>query len=261
MGCWLVPRRAARAARAITVFATRSDDEEEDEEGKALDPEKLRQYERERLRFYYAIVECDTAATAASLYQQCDGLVRGDVQPDAWRQACGAVTLLTRPPSLPPRPLSRRNLSAPPRAWTCATCRTSSRSTRDSRATAPPRCAHCQPRAAAAAAAAARAHASRAAPRAAPRRAQVPSEYTPVDYTTQALQQTRVALTWDADDPERRKRLRRKLTHEQLRDEDFAAYLGSGSEEEGAEGEEAQARAGVGVRGVRRARGGAPPVH
>lgn len=33
-------------------------------------------YERERLRFYYAIVECDSAATAASLYKQCDGLVR-----------------------------------------------------------------------------------------------------------------------------------------------------------------------------------------
>ena len=61
---------------------------------------------------------------------------------------------------------------------------------------------------------------------------QVPAEYTPVDYTTKALQQTRVTLTWDADDPERKKQLRRKLTSEQLRDEDFAAYLGSGSEDE-----------------------------
>jgi hypothetical protein len=60
----------------------------------------------------------------------------------------------------------------------------------------------------------------------------VPAEYTPVDYTTKALQQTRVTLTWDADDPERKKQLRRKLTSEQLRDEDFAAYLGSGSEDE-----------------------------
>ena len=47
-----------------------------DEETAALDAEKLRVYERERLRFYYAIVECDSAATAASLYKQCDGLVR-----------------------------------------------------------------------------------------------------------------------------------------------------------------------------------------
>ena len=66
---------------------------------------------------------------------------------------------------------------------------------------------------------------------------QVPAEYTPVDYTTKALQQTRVPLTWDADDPERKKQLRRKLTSEQLRDEDFAAYLGSGSEDEQDEGE------------------------
>ena len=57
---------------AFLTLLTRSDDEE----AAALDAEKLRVYERERLRFYYAIVECDSAATAAALYTQCDGLVR-----------------------------------------------------------------------------------------------------------------------------------------------------------------------------------------
>jgi len=47
-----------------------------------VDVEKLRKYERERLRYCYAIVECDSPATAASLYQQCDGLVR------RWRDPC-----------------------------------------------------------------------------------------------------------------------------------------------------------------------------
>ena len=72
-----------------------------------------------------------------------------------------------------------------------------------------------------------------------------------MEYTTQALQQTRVTLTWDADDPERKKRLRRKLTAEQLRDEDFAAYLGSGSEEDEEHDEEAQVRALAPTRGMR----------
>ena len=60
----------------------------EDEETATLDAEKLRVYERERLRFYYAIVECDSAATAAGLYKQCDGLVRPTcctVRVPAWR--------------------------------------------------------------------------------------------------------------------------------------------------------------------------------
>ena len=41
----------------------------------AVDLEKLRKYERERLRYFYAVVDCDSASTAEALYQQCDGLV------------------------------------------------------------------------------------------------------------------------------------------------------------------------------------------
>ena len=89
----------------------------------------------------------------------------------------------------------------------------------------------------------------------------MPSDYAPVEYTSKALQQTRVQLSWDMDDPDRKKKLRRKLTGkriplakhvcvpglrwpldvaaEQLKDEDFAAYLGSGSEDEGGDGPEA----------------------
>ena len=50
---------------------------------------------------------------------------------------------------------------------------------------------------------------------------EIPSDYVPPDFTTAALQHTNVKLTWDADDDTRKKALRKKMTEDSIRDDDF----------------------------------------
>ncbi|KAL6840753.1 hypothetical protein ACP4OV_029617 [Aristida adscensionis] len=137
---------------------TDEDDEDEDEEiDSDKENNKLRTYELNRLRYYYAVVVCDASATANHLYMTLDGT--------EFLKTANVFDLQFIPDSM--------EFKHP---------------ARDIATEAPP-------------------------------------SYKEPDFETRALQHSRVKLTWDDDEPERKKVLRRKFTDDQLDELDM--YLAS----------------------------------
>jgi len=61
---------------------------------------------------------------------------------------------------------------------------------------------------------------------------EVPADYEAPDFATAALQQTKVGLAWDMDDPKRTRMTMRDFGKGSYNDEDYKQYLASGSDEE-----------------------------
>eukprot|EP01138_Halocafeteria_seosinensis_P007233 gb/GECG01007396.1/.p1 GENE.gb/GECG01007396.1/~~gb/GECG01007396.1/.p1 ORF type:complete len:834 (+),score=189.02 gb/GECG01007396.1/:1-2502(+) len=106
-----------------------------------IDPVVLRQYELNKLKYYYAIVHCDSPATANSIYKECNGL--------EWEHSANRIDLRFIPDDFEPTHASPRDTAE-----------------------------------------------------------EIPSNYTPPEFYTKALQASNVELSWDKDDDTRQQVLR-----------------------------------------------------
>ncbi|XVF16850.1 hypothetical protein REPUB_Repub10bG0067600 [Reevesia pubescens] len=146
---------------------------EENEDGDdEIDNEKLRACEKSRLRYYYAVVECDSSATADYLYKACDG--------SEFERSSNVLDLRFIPDSMEFKH-SPRDVAT-----------------------------------------------------------EAPANYEGLNFLTQALQQSQIHLTWDEDEPQRGKVLKRKFNAEQLAELELKEFLASDeSESDGDEDEDA----------------------
>ncbi|KAK6238407.1 hypothetical protein QUC31_003876 [Theobroma cacao] len=140
------------------------ENEENDEVGdEEIDNEKLRAYERNRLRYYNAVVKCDSSATADYLYKACDGA--------EFERSSNVLDLRFIPDSMEFKH-SPRDVAT-----------------------------------------------------------EAPANYKGLNFHTQALQQSKIHLSLDEDEPQRGKILKRKFNAEQLAELELKEFLASDESE------------------------------
>lgn len=132
-------------------------------EGEDYDEDALRKYQLERLRYYYAIVECDTVQAASYIYSELEGT--------ELERSANVFDLSFVPDDMSfddeCRDEASDDLNVP---------------------------------------------------------------YKGLEFVTDALRHSKVKLTWDEDDPERNQITRRTFTRKEIEENDFRAYIASGSE-------------------------------
>ncbi|EPY49412.1 pre-rRNA processing protein Esf1 [Schizosaccharomyces cryophilus OY26] len=146
-----------------------SDDDQaalvEEDLGAEFDMVKLRQYQLERLRYFYAVVECDKVRTAKAIYDACDGA--------EFETTANIYDLRFIPDDVSFEEDEPREVCT-----------------------------------------------------------KIPEKYEPREFVTDALQHSKVKLSWDADDPNRKNLIKKAFTSQDLEDLDFSAYVASSESED-----------------------------
>ncbi|KDP39086.1 hypothetical protein JCGZ_00843 [Jatropha curcas] len=147
----------------VGLFDNENEKKDDDSGDDEIDEEKLRAYEKSRLRYFYAVVECDSIATAEHLYKACDGV--------EFERSSNVLDLRFVPDSMefkhPPRDIAE----------------------------------------------------------------EAPTNYDGLDFHTKALQHSNIAISWDEDEPQRVKTLKRKFNADQLADLELKEFLASDESE------------------------------
>ncbi|CAX45378.1 conserved hypothetical protein [Candida dubliniensis CD36] len=138
---------------------------EEDDGKEDYDSKALRRYQLQRLRYYYAVVKCDSVETARSIYQNCDGT--------EYESTANIFDLRYVPDDM--------EFDNDEAKDTCS---------------------------------------------------KIPASYRPDStFVTDALQHSKVKLTWDETPKERLTLSSRPLSQKEIEENDFKAYLASDSDE------------------------------